>query len=218
METVRNFRILFPPSVLLGMVLLAEWLNGCLWVELAELGEKNLLTAVAGVVAAALIPVGFAIGGITLLIQWFVFCLFFRKDYQLVLKMESVERLWPLVKLPRIPDKDSALYGAQVFSHQLDEWLVAYMDRLWDTANGYAGALLALFIALGWFWAADRPWNSVWGIVALVLAVIFVLIIWRARREIARIVNFHIEHPRPKEKKNAKHNSSRKRARWAQRA
>src|SRR5262245_18222653 len=178
MDNPRYFRIVLPPFVLIGMVLLADYMNGTLGCRLdAWSGEK--LAAIGGIIAASIIPAGFGMGtasSFSLEAVDYLTRRFRWKSEHIghgrfnLLVPDSVSQL--LLRTHGIMGNEAsadlklALMRDFVF-HRNEKWLAEHINRLWDASVAHWGSLLALIPAA--IIAGDMSIISRWWLVVLLL-------------------------------------------------
>jgi hypothetical protein len=203
MESPRYLRIALPPFVLYGAVILAHALNDTLVKTLAGWESKNILTVMAAIIAASIVPAGFVLGGITRL----VFCILEKIHwgrcrlvgygrYDLLIQDEHSRAVLTDMGVPptewtaeaRLNAVRNFLYGAT------DRWLSDYMNRCWDASMAYSGSMIGVLLAASYFciWVTPKCWW--WWLIAGVMFLVFWGACYVARKEIDTVITFQIKH------------------------
>jgi hypothetical protein len=210
MEGARYIRIALPPFVLIGMVLLADFLAGCLEWRLAFWAHQEILIAITGIVAASVIPVGFVIGGLSLVtlgVAELVYRLTKKHrtlecfphlghgQYRLVVGEAFTDLVLPADISPKDATPADRLHAMQrfIYGNEENKWLQDHVDRLWAASIAYWGA----FIALPLSWIAARCLMGIkvscsWWVVTALLAVLFVAMWHDSRKKIQELEEFEV--------------------------
>jgi hypothetical protein len=205
MGNLRNFRFILAPSVLIGVLLLVRVFECSLVNDLRRL--EGVLTVLAGIVAASIVPVGFVIGGFT---NWLLTRIAKRWPhklghggrYDLLVGEDVIARACRDLGIAVVPsDGDGQLNAIRtfVYSSRVPTRIADYLDRLWDASMAYAQSIVILIFApaLAIVFMGIRPSDAAaWWFFAVVAAgILFCWSCKSARAEIARIVTFAVDHP-----------------------
>jgi hypothetical protein len=195
MQPTRGLRVALPPFVLYGAVILAYAVTGTLLEFLAGLeGHK---TVVAGIVAASIVPLGYVIGGMSILtLKLFGYIgLVGHGRYDLPYKSEDTSLLLDDLGIVN-GTEDDRLNAARTFIHEAkDAWLTDFVSRLWDASMAYFGSMIALILSALYVYVYLKATSICWWwIMAGVMFLVFLGSWYTARKEIDKVVTFQIKH------------------------
>ena len=197
MDKDRQIRMLIPPFFLLASVLWAAYLSGDLRVflhpakvQVANVKDgddvlrdevaivKSVLSVVA-VAGVATLPLGYAIGVLTLAILSVFSPLFPQRAFDVPVSDEGMKVIWERLGLPEQP-KNRALYGAAVFDHYLlkkpvHEWLF----RRWSAFLIASQCALALALSIPFALALHVHPTCKW---LLAVGGVIAVFVWQARK------------------------------------
>jgi hypothetical protein len=153
MDKDRQIRLLIPPFFLLASVLWEAYLSGDLWQYLhttaatGDVASLKTVLSILGVVGVATLPVGYAIGVLTMCLLRLLSYLFPHRSYEVPISEAAMEKIWHKLGLSKASHK-SALCAAAVFDHALlrppiHQWLF----RRWTTFNICTQCAMALFLS-----------------------------------------------------------------------
>lgn len=189
--------MLIPPFFLLASVLWAAYLSGDLRVflhpakvQVANVKDgddvlrdevaivKSVLSVVA-VAGVATLPLGYAIGVLTLAILSVFSPLFPQRAFDVPVSDEGMKVIWERLGLPEQP-KNRALYGAAVFDHYLlkkpvHEWLF----RRWSAFLIASQCALALALSIPFALALHVHPTCKW---LLAVGGVIAVFVWQARK------------------------------------
>lgn len=210
MESPRYLRIVLPPFVFYGAVILAEVLNGNL-VRMVK-GWGDSAGVIAGIVAASIVPLGYVIGGVTLLIlsewgrllrrlgerwgwPWVERIQVGYGRYDLPYKPEETRPLLDDLKMKDAGSADDHLNAARTFVYEARDkwWLADYVNRLWDASMAYSGSVFALLLSIAYAcYTSSKSW--LWLVIALAAIAVCVFMACYTRKEMRKAVTFQIDH------------------------
>ena len=155
MDKDRQIRLLIPPFFLLASVVWEAYLSGDLWQYLhtatatSDFASLKTVLSILAVVGVATLPVGYAIGVLTLCLLRLIslFHFFPQGTYEVPISERAMSKISQRLKLSEGPQK-SPLCAAAVFDHALlrssiHEWLF----RRWTTFNICTQCAMALFLS-----------------------------------------------------------------------
>ena len=208
MESPRYLRIVLPPFFFYGAVILAEVLNENL-VRMVK-GWGDWAGVIAGIVAASIVPLGYVIGAVTLLILsawerllprlgkrwgWVERIQISYGRYDLPYKPEETRPLLDDLKMKDAGSADDHLNAARTFVYEARDkwWLADYVNRLWDASMAYSGSVFALLLAISYAcYTSTISW--LWFVIALAAIAVCVLMACYTRKEMRKAVTFQIDH------------------------
>jgi hypothetical protein len=149
MEQFRAIRVVLPAFVLMGSMLLGAWLAGL--ISLADLKRYDV-SAIGGIAAAAVIPVGFAIGALSvaLLALWHAFTGRDRDRFELSLPRDAWERLAASADLDAkyLEDKHDRIWVASIWIRLcVSETVRELADRRYHASMAHLNAVVAVFLS-----------------------------------------------------------------------
>jgi len=151
----RQIRLLIPPFFLLASVLWEAYLSGDLWQYLhttastGDFAALKTVLSVLGVVGVATLPVGYAIGVLTMCLLRLFSLLFLDQSYEVPVSKRAMEKIWHRLGLTEDSHK-SALSAAAVFDHALLHPSVhLWLFRRWTTFNICTQCATALLLSYG---------------------------------------------------------------------
>jgi hypothetical protein len=184
MDKDRQIRLLIPPFFLLASVLWEAYLSGDLWQYLhttasnGDVASLKTVLSILGVVGVATLPVGYAIGVLTMCLLRLVSFLFPHRSYEVPISETAMEKIWRRLGRSKGSNRSSAFCAAAVFDHALlqpsiHEWLF----RRWTTFNICAQCAMALLLSCGLGHALHVQPTWEWGFTIAFAIGIFV---WQA--------------------------------------
>ena len=198
MDKDRQIRLLITPFFLLASVLWEAYLSGDLSQYLhattstADVASLKTVLSVLAVVGVATLPVGYAIGVLTMCLLRVIslFRLFPQGTYEVPISKESMAKIRKRLGVSEKTEK-SALCAAAVFDHavlepSIHEWLF----RRWTTFNICTQCATALFLSylLGRAVHVRPTW--IWWITIGASVLIFILQAVTSWREAYRMFDF----------------------------
>jgi hypothetical protein len=179
MDQLRQIRLVFGPSVLFFSLLIGAWSNGTLTWFAEDLGEKgSAIAAIVGIAVAAILPAGFAIGGLTTLLlsgAWWVCSR--RNHYAAHLKEDAWKKLFSELESLRDPEHEgwsmmwTRLYAVATFVRirLAKEIHDGPMHSRYQAFNAYATGCVALVLShgVGRLIGMEETWTWRWITVSL---------------------------------------------------
>ena len=184
-DQFQRIRLVFGPSVLFFSLLVGAWANGTLDMCLLERLDGKVLAAIVAIAAAATLPVGFAIGAITILSMKFLWLFIDRRNnFQAHLSDDAWEQIFfALGSVPR-PDlkndtcgeiRSRRLYAAATFVRiRMDKQIHELLDRRYQAFNAFVGACIALVLShfpVGWLIGITS--TDTWTWITICIGVLF---------------------------------------------
>jgi hypothetical protein len=155
MDKDRQIRMLIPPFFLLASVVWEAYLSGDLSQYLhsttasADFASLKTVLSILAVVGVATLPVGYAIGVLTLCFLRLMSPFFTQRAYDIPISKRAMEKIWQRLGLSEGPHK-SALCAAAVFDHALLQPSVhQWLFRRWTTFNICTQCATALLLSYG---------------------------------------------------------------------
>lgn len=211
METVGNLRIILAPSVLIGALLLGSALDDSLLCELERLEKRGVLTVLAGIVAASVIPLGFILGKLTelfLLAFARLCCIGHHGRYDLLVGDLVLRQICERLGIEIPGDGSGRLNAVRTYVYS-KRWvppeIAKYIDRLWAASMAYGQSILALVIAIVLARCLKLPYLSsdLWLWLLTGFGVIFFLGWFSPRCEIEKVITSAANHPLPGQRPEA---------------
>jgi hypothetical protein len=189
--------MLIPPFFLLASVLWAAYLSGDLGAFLHppqahvatvkdaddglrdEVGTIKSVLSVIAVAGVATLPLGYAIGVLTLIILGFFSPLFPQRAFDVPVSDEGMKAIWGKLGLSEKEPKKRARYGAAIFDHYLlkkpaHNWLF----RRWSAFLIASQCVLALALSIPFAHALHIHITCKW---IFTVAGVIALFVWQAR-------------------------------------
>jgi hypothetical protein len=179
MDKLRDIRFITPPFFFLGSLLVGAWLDNQVSLETIGGLTPQAVVAIGGVVVAALFPLGFVIGGLSINCLRVMFYPF-GKNYQISLSKEAWDRIWPTLELNSEMKRatNNEVDAAITFDHEiLHQGIHDSNVRLWTAFNISSHSCVALILALllGRY-ALCISWTGWWVWISSALFALFVLV------------------------------------------
>jgi hypothetical protein len=194
MDQFRNLRFVVAPSLFLGGLLIGAWYDGSIVVYFRSLTTAQV-TAIGGVVAAAIVPVGFAIGSLTLLILYALWRLPWAKDhFQASMSEEAWERAWMSFgkNPPRRETQLDKLAGAAIFVRvSIEPKVEEFLDRRSQAFHTSLNSCVALILSwcVGLYLIGLKPTYQ-WLITTDVAFLIFLVLAKLNWLELMKVLEF----------------------------
>lgn len=191
MDQVRQIRFIIAPFFFLGNLLLGAWLGNLFSIEVVAKWQPQTVVAIGGVLVAALLPLGFLIGGISVLFLRTVFCVISKGHYEVSLSDDTWQRIWPALKANVQRTRSNELYSGVTFDHEIlhdgiHDWLV----RRWNAFNISVNSCTAVVLAHLVGFALAIPLTRWWVGTTACLFGLFVFIAFVSWRETMGMVDF----------------------------
>jgi hypothetical protein len=202
MDQFRTIRVVLGPFILLGSLLLGAWLDKTVTAQkIAEI-QTETLTAIVGIVAAAIVPAGWVIGGITTLALYVIHGL--TTDawdrFELGLSQEAWEQIWKkcnfklktarrVVKFKTAyPNKNERIWAASIWIRAcVRPEIYQVTDRRYQAAVSQLNAVTAILLSYPVGLLLDVRITPQWIYWTAPLALVFVVLAFIARREASDI-------------------------------
>jgi hypothetical protein len=163
MDKDRQFRLLIPPFFLLASVVWEAYLSGDLWSYLHATPTPSL-ASIFGLVGVVTLPVGYAIGVLTMCLLRLFCCCFPNRSYEVPMSRRAMVKIRRRLELPKGSHK-CALCAAAVFDHALLKMSVhQWLFRRWTTFNICTQCATALLLSYGLGHALHVKPTCAWGI------------------------------------------------------
>jgi len=178
----RQIRLLIPPFFLLASVLWGAYLSGDLGAFLHPTGDgaatlKSILSIVA-VAGVATLPLGYAIGVLTITILSIFSRLFPQHAFDVPVSDAAMKAIWKKLGLSEQP-RDRARYGTAVFDHYLLKTPVhQWLFRRWSAFLIASQCAFALALSIPFAHALHVHMTRKWLFTVLLVIAVF---IWHAR-------------------------------------
>lgn len=154
MDKDRQIRLLIPPFFLLASVLWEAYLSGDLSQYLhttasnGDLASLKTVLSILGVVGVATLPVGYAIGVLTMCLLRLISPKLPHQSYEVPFSEPAMEKVWHRLERSKGLSRSCTLCAAAVFDHALlhpsiHEWLF----RRWTTFNICTQCAMALLLS-----------------------------------------------------------------------
>jgi hypothetical protein len=183
MDKDRQIRMLIPPFFLIASVVWEAYLSGDLWQYLhattsgADSASLKTVLSILAVVGVATLPVGYAIGVLTMCFLRLISPLFPLGTYEVPISRRAMEKIWKRLGLSEGPHK-SVLSAAAVFDHALLQSSIhQWLFRRWTTFNICTQCATALLLSYGLGHALHIQPTWKWGIT---ISAAIGLFIWQA--------------------------------------
>ena len=196
MDKDRQIRMLIPPFSLLASVLWAAYLSGDLGAFLHpplaqvatakdvdnalrdEVGTIKSVLSVVAVAGVATLPLGYAIGVLTLIILGLFSPLFPQRAFDVPVSDQGMKAIWGKLGLSDKEPKNRARYGAAVFDHYvLKKPIHDWLFRRWSAFLIASQCVLALAISIPFAHALHVHMTLKWLFTVVSVIAVFV---WQA--------------------------------------
>src|SRR5713226_7517068 len=148
MDQDRQIRFAIPPFFLFASLLWGAYLAHR---DLSPIFKPETAKEVLGVLAAAavaIIPVGFLISTLSVMLLRLLALIARTPTYEAVLEDSALEHIWSQLKSTQAKDKKLTLYAAATFDHELlAEGIHTWLLRRWNSFNVATHSIVALFLA-----------------------------------------------------------------------
>jgi hypothetical protein len=187
MDLDRQIRFAIPPFFLFASLLWGAHLAGC---DLSPFFKKDALGLLAAS-AAAIVPIGFLIGTISVAVLRLIAKIAGRPTYEAVLSDASLERIWGQLQSAQARDKNVTLFAAATFDHELlaagiHTWLL----RRWNSFNVASHSFVALWLAHVAALMFHMPQVFWWWVSTVILNALLLVTALNAWRETMKMVEF----------------------------
>lgn len=192
MEQIRTIRFILGPFILLGSLLLGAWLNGTVTPDYIHDLDTSALTAIGGIVAAAVVPAGWVIGGMTAFVLFVIQKLTpDRWDrFELHLSAGAWEQMWNTCafKSKRL-NKDERVWGAVVWVRSMvNKEVHEVSHRRYEAAVSQLNATTAILLSYGVGWVINICITWDWIKYTVPMAFLFLALAFIARHEASSIL------------------------------
>lgn len=176
MDQDRQIRFAIPPFLLFASLLLGAHLGGR---DLSPLLKPDTVKDLFGVLAAAavsIVPVGFLIGAISVIVLRGVALIVRTPTYEAHLKAIALQRIWEHIRPVGKQDPKATLYVVATFDHELlapgiHAWIVRRWNAFYVSANSCVALLLAHALAAPFCIAQTWRWGLSTAVIVAVLAI-----------------------------------------------
>ena len=191
MDETRQIRFLIAPFYFFASLIGGAFLAGALQVDVLTDAQLHTVVALAALIIASALPLGFLIGSISILALRGLSVLWRWSSYEVQLQPETWQRLWPRFQTGQPYEKSLELYAAATFDHELlsrgvHEWLT----RRWTAFNVAVHSCTALLLALLVGILLPFSVKPAWWVSTAVLAAVFILHARFASRDTMRMIDF----------------------------
>jgi hypothetical protein len=183
MDEGRRFRFLVPPFFFAGSLAVSLHFAGHdLWAFLTSHSSEQLL-ALGAVIGASVLPLGFLLTSISILVLHSAFRALGYHTYEAVLPSDSWKRIAPLLETSLAEDRRWHLYASATFDHSLlPSGVHDWIHRRWTIFNLSVHSVTA--VVTSHLAALTVPIRETWGwiLVSLALVAVFggsAVIAWR---------------------------------------
>lgn len=176
MDQDRQIRFVIPPFLLFASLLWGAHLGGRdLSPILKPEAAKDLLGVLAAA-AASIIPVGFLIGTISVLVLRGIARIARTQTYEAHLNDAALQMVWEQVRPGESRDRKATLYAVATFDHELlapgtHGWIVRRWNAFYVSTNSCVALLLAHALAVPVCVAQTWRWGTSTAVVVVMLAV-----------------------------------------------
>jgi hypothetical protein len=150
MDAFLNIRIILAPSLFFGSLLVAALLGDPQFICTIKNLQPQAVAAIVSIVAGALLPLGYVIGGLTRLILYLLWVPL-KDPYEASLSNTAWEYIWRWLGInPQRgwKNKASRLWAASTFVRVgLDKSLFELIDRYGLISKAYASCVIALLLS-----------------------------------------------------------------------
>jgi len=203
MEQIRTIRLVLGPFILLGSLLLGAWLDGTVTLEYIRHLETSALTAIGGIVAAAIVPVGWVIGGITTFLLFVIHKVTPERwdRFEVCLSAGAWERIWKTCafksKHPnkdgnfksKHPGKDERLWGAVIWVRsKVKKEIYEVTHRRYEAAVSQLNATTAILLSYGVGWVIKIGITWQWILCTVPAAFLFLALAIISRLEASHVL------------------------------
>ncbi len=196
MEPFTNIRMIVPSTLFFGSLLYVAWFGGHICYADLENIEAGTFAAIGGVVAGLLIPVGFFIDGIrVLLLVKLLWGSLANDPYEAKLSEAGWKRVTDSLGLSPMSKRSAKTergWAALTFCRlKLDEKINRVLEQRFQVANTYANCIVALILSwlIAWFLLDMYPPCN-WFVVAGTTTFISILMFWRVWLDLMSILEF----------------------------
>ncbi len=183
MDQDRQIRFAIPPFFLFASLLWGAHLGHR---DLSPIFKPETARELLGVLAAAsvaIIPMGFLISTLSVMLLRLLALIARIPTYEAVLKDSTLERIWDHVNSTQAKNKTLTLYAATTFDHELlAAGIHTWLMRRWNSFNVATHSIVALLLAHALAPVFSIPQVCKWWVsTATLVAVLFVnaLCAWR---------------------------------------
>ena len=191
MDQDRQIRFVIPPFFLFASLLWGAYLGG---VDLSPLFKPETGKEVLGLLAAvavAIVPIGFLIGTLSVLLLRMLVTISRNATYEAVLGDPTLERIWTQLQSTQNRNKKLTLYAAATFDHEfMAPGIHTWLMRRWNSFNVASHSVVALVLAHAMAPIFSIPQVCAWWISTFVLLGLLVFTALNAWRETMAMIDF----------------------------
>src|SRR5256885_2389590 len=155
MDQFRNLRFVVAPTIFLGSLLIGAWYDRSI-LEYFRCLTAPQVTAIGIVVAAAIVPLGFVIGSVEILILNLLWCCA-RDHFQASVRSEAWDQVWKSFGkiAPRLSGRSfkarlDKLAGASIFVRiSIEPKMEEFLDRRSQAFHTSANSCVAVLLSWG---------------------------------------------------------------------
>jgi hypothetical protein len=173
MDQDRAIRFAIPPFFLFASLLWGAHLGGCDLSFIFKLDVAKELLGLLAAAAVAVVPIGFLIGTISVILLRLLAWITGAPTYEAKLSDSTLDRIWRQLGSTHPKDKKLTLYASTTFDHELvDKGIHTWLLRRWNAFHLATHSIVALLlahlfapvfsIAQVWTW-----WVSTAGLIAI---------------------------------------------------
>jgi hypothetical protein len=191
MDQVRQIRLAIPPFFLLASLLWGAYLGRFDLPPILKPGTAKEALGLLAAAAVAILPAGYLISTISVMLLRGLFAMCGKPTYETVLDDATLDRIWSKLRSGQPKDAKLILYAAATFNHELlAPGIHTWILRRWNSFNVAAHSIVALALAHAlapfisipqgcWWWATTGVLIALLGWTAVI-----------AWRETMRMIKF----------------------------
>jgi hypothetical protein len=191
MDQDRQIRFAIPPFFLFASLLWGAYLAHR---DLSPIFKPEAAKEVLGVLAAAavaIIPVGFLISTLSVMLLRLLALVARTPTYEAVLEDSALEHIWSQLKSTQAKDKKLTLYAAATFDHELlQAGIRTWLLRRWNSFNVATHSIVALLLAHVLAPIFAIPQVCTWWVSTVALVAVLFVNALCAWRETMRMIEF----------------------------
>jgi hypothetical protein len=209
MDQDRQIRLLIPPFFLFASLLWGAHLGGMSVTAYFKPESAKELLGLLAATAVVLVPIGFMIGVISVLLLALVGLFSQSTTYEARMSSATLERIWNQLQLihkaEKEPDWKLSLYAGTTFDHELlSDGVHTWLLRRWNSFNVAVNSIVALFLAHLVGYVFSLPQTCRWWITTVVAAILLGMFALKAWREVMAMIDFQSYREQKKGEKDAR--------------
>lgn len=162
--------------------------------DLSPIFDPGTAKEVLGLLAAAavaIVPLGFLISTLSVMILRTLAKLFGKPTYEAVLDGPTLDRIWPQLQSTADKKEELTLYVTATFDHELlAQGIHTWLLRRWNSFNVAAHSIVALVLALALAPIFSIPWACAWLLSTITLVGLLFLAALFAWRDTMAMIEF----------------------------